>query len=232
MCSRSRVSMNSSGTLQILMTSETRRYFRVMAPLLQAQVLAHVFAVSPVNFLENILGDFILRHPYHHLQIQVSRRFFPCAGTPLPLTRRRWPLCAPAGIFTFTTPTGVGTSMLAPRTASPTVMGSSMDKSLPDRVNMGCGRIRGTMYKSPAGSSSHPCLAFSAQTNSLSSLGAWRDIDPHRFRPQRIVRCPPHAVHGSPGRLPTSLTARTGNAELKRPLYYLFTAGCHRTRGM
>ena len=78
--------------------------------------------------------------------------------------------------------------MLAPRTASPTVMGNSMDKSLPDRVNMGCGRIRGTMYRSPAGSSSNPCLAFSAQTNSLSSLGAWRDIDPNRFRPQRFVR--------------------------------------------
>src|SRR3990167_10234385 len=41
----------------------------------------------------------------------ISRRYkspaglCPWAGTPFPLRRRRWPLCAPAGTFTFTVPT-------------------------------------------------------------------------------------------------------------------------------
>src|SRR5215471_5917980 len=77
MCSRSRVSINSRGTLHISMTSDTRRYFRAMALLSQAQVFAHVLAVSAINFLDNVLSDFVLRHPYHQMQIQVSCRFSP-----------------------------------------------------------------------------------------------------------------------------------------------------------
>ena len=49
------------------------------------------------------------------------------------------------GDLTLMVPAGVGTATLAPRTASPIVIGSSMVKSLPERVSNGWGRMRGVM---------------------------------------------------------------------------------------
>ncbi len=61
---------------------------------------------------------------------------------PLPRNRSRLPVDEPGGTFTVRrSPSGVGTSMRVPSTASDTVSGASRMTSLPSRRNHGCGSI-------------------------------------------------------------------------------------------
>ena len=57
----------------------------------------------------------------------------PEAGTPCPRRRSFCPLEVPAGMVSDFRPSGVGTSIFAPRMASPTVIGTSTSRSRPSR---------------------------------------------------------------------------------------------------
>src|SRR5262249_32109918 len=103
MCSRSRVSINSRGTLHISMISDTRRYFRAMVQLSQAQVFAHVLPVSPFNFLDNLLCDFVRRPTYYQMQIQVSCRFSPVRRDSLAFHAKTLSALSARGDFYFNT---------------------------------------------------------------------------------------------------------------------------------
>src|SRR5262249_2902990 len=103
MCSRSRVSINSRGTLHISMTSDTRRYFRAMVQLSQAQVFAHLLAVSAIKCLYDILCDFVLRHPDHQMQMHGSCRFSPVRRDSLALHAKTLPALSARGDFYFNT---------------------------------------------------------------------------------------------------------------------------------
>jgi hypothetical protein len=64
--------------------------------------------------------------------VEVAAAFVFGSTTPRPFSRRRWPLWLFGGTFICTRPFGgVGTSMVAPSIASPTVTGTSMVRSFP-----------------------------------------------------------------------------------------------------
>ena len=63
----------------------------------------------------------------------------PCrCGMPLPLSRKTFPVWVPAGIFIFTFPSSVGTSICAPSAAWVKEMGTSQSTSLSSRTKRGC----------------------------------------------------------------------------------------------
>jgi len=57
---------------------------------------------------------------------------------PLPRRRKTFPLCVPVGIFIFTLPSSVGTSMVDPSAAWVKLMGTSQITSVSSRMKMGC----------------------------------------------------------------------------------------------
>ena len=71
-------------------------------------------------------------------------------ATPCPLIRSFLPLEVPGGTWSETVPLGVGTSTLAPATASPSVTGRRTRRSLPLRAKNGCGATWTVSIRSPA----------------------------------------------------------------------------------
>ena len=65
--------------------------------------------------------------------------------------RSSLPSCEPAGTLSWTGPSGVGTSTLAPSAASAYVTGTSITRSSPRRSYSFEGVTRVTTYRSPAG---------------------------------------------------------------------------------
>ena len=59
---------------------------------------------------------------------------------PCPCRRKTLPDCVPAGIFIFTLPSSVGTSISVPSAACGKLIGTSQMTSLPSRVKSGCSR--------------------------------------------------------------------------------------------
>ena len=59
-------------------------------------------------------------------------------GTPRPRTRSTRPDCVPAGTFTVTLPSSVGTVMVVPSAASGKVTGTVMVRLRPLRPKTGC----------------------------------------------------------------------------------------------
>src|SRR5919204_35538 len=70
---------------------------------------------------------------------------------PLPRRRNTFPLWVPAGIFIFTLPSSVGTSMVAPSAACVKLIGTSQITSVSSRMKMGCSWTCTTTYRSPGG---------------------------------------------------------------------------------
>src|SRR5262249_7698299 len=72
-------------------------------------------------------------------------------GAPRPLMRKSLPLSEPAGIFSETGPSGVGTSTFAPSAASANVTGTSTSRSAPRPLYTGDSVTLVTTITSPAG---------------------------------------------------------------------------------
>ena len=100
----------------------------------------------------------------------------PEAGTPWPLSRSFSPLELPAGMVSDFRPSGVGTSILAPRIASPTVIGTSTRRSRPSRRKYGCGSTVMTIVRSPAGRPLGAGLAPALEPQLGAGLDARRDL--------------------------------------------------------
>src|ERR671937_240723 len=75
----------------------------------------------------------------------------PSFGAPRPRIRRSFPSSEPAGTFSDTGPSGVGTSTFAPRAASAYVTGTFTTRSAPRRSYNGEGSTRVTTKRSPGG---------------------------------------------------------------------------------
>src|SRR5438105_11936569 len=70
---------------------------------------------------------------------------------PFPFSRKTFPLCVPEGIFIFTLPSSVGTSMVEPSAACVKLIGTSQITSVSSRMKMGCSWTCTTTYRSPGG---------------------------------------------------------------------------------
>src|SRR2546421_4799609 len=70
---------------------------------------------------------------------------------PFPRSRNTLPLCVPDGIFIFTFPSSVGTSMVAPSAAWVKLIGTSQMTSVSSRMKIGCSWTCTTTYRSPGG---------------------------------------------------------------------------------
>jgi hypothetical protein len=128
--------------------------------------LIHLHRLHPRS-LQQVLPRVLLRQCRHELLEVSLSNLGKCAGTatcsstsrspsaapprtPCPFTRNTLPLGVPAGTLTFTTsPSIVGTSMVAPSVASPKVMGTSMRKLSPSRPKIWCLGTPTVMITSP-----------------------------------------------------------------------------------
>src|SRR5437764_7986828 len=72
-------------------------------------------------------------------------------GIPFPRRRKTFPLCVPEGIFIFTLPSRVGTSMVAPSAAWVKLIGTAQMTSVSSRMKIGCSWTCTTTYRSPGG---------------------------------------------------------------------------------
>src|SRR3989449_1715920 len=111
---------------------------------------------------------------------------------PFPRSRNTLPLCVPDGIFIFTFPSSVGTSMVAPSAAWVKLMGTSQMTSVSSRMKIGCSWTCTTTYRSPGGPPlspdspspvslsrvpvSTPGGTFTVSTLSVSTLPAPRQV--------------------------------------------------------
>src|SRR5439155_938966 len=138
--------------------------------------------------------------------------------TPRPERRSRCPLWLPRGTLSRTVPSGVGTAMVAPRIAWPTVIGTSMVRSLPSRWRNGCGRTFTMKYRSPAGAPPRPTPPLPRTRTRAPSLTPAGILTVSCSRcstvpvpPQRVqarIRCrplPPHCGHGAGRRTLTAV---------------------------
>src|SRR5438132_10795412 len=135
---------------------------------------------------------------------------------PLPFSRKTFPLCVPDGIFIFTLPSRVGTSICAPSAAWVKLIGTSQITSVSSRMKIGCSCTWTTTYRSPGGPPlspvspspvslrrvpvSTPAGTFTERTLSFSTLPA-----------------PLHEGHGSVTTLPLPWQWPHGRAIWKKP---------------
>src|SRR6185295_2417145 len=117
-----------------------------------------------------------------------SPRLPPLRGTPFPFNRNTLPVLDHLGTVMATAPSGVGTLILPPSTASRSEIGSSTWMSSPLRVKMRCGRIAISTSASPGGPPLRPAMPLPRRRRICPSRVP-AGIETSSTEPSGIVTC-------------------------------------------